>query len=429
MSKKRFIELIIAGFTILFTSSLVFANPMNDETNAATFYIKAGSMLTKLPGVFHEKATDIINNGWIGKNEELKEILKKNQGAINEFKKATKLTNCDFTFGRSIRKTVAAETPRYINEHYLAKLVIVEGRLYEKENRWDLALDNYLSVLRFANHMGQQKDFIIITTAVGIGAQRMVYIPLAQYINREKLNSQDCQSLLNSLVSLGNNRTGLDSASEEEKEIMKEVIRIIGDEAKQKGQYDEIYLQKLYRKFDKLCDKFFGYEIIAFKKNRPEIYEEKIIQLRNEVEKEIKPLNLTWESLKKVAGIPEGIDSPSLAAKILVSMAMPRYRTITRYYTSLSELNTLIAAVAIKLYELKNGRIPDSLPELIPTYLSKLPEDPFDDFKPLKYGKRDKEWVVYSFGPDRQDNHGSFKYNAVSLDKTGDIIFSSFRGE
>lgn len=429
MNKKRFIGLIIASFTVLFTSSFVFANTMNDETNAAIFYRKAGSMLTKLPGVFHEKAAEIINNGWIGKNEELKEILKKNQGAINEFKKATKLTNCDFTFGKSIKKTVAAKTPRYINEHYLARLVIVEGRLYEKENRWDLALDNYLAVLRFANHMGQQKDFIIITTAVGIGAQRMVYIPLTQYINREKLSSQDCQTLLNSLVSLRNNRTGLDSAFEEEKEIMKKAIRIVVDEAKQKGQYDEIYLQKLCRKFDRLCNKFFEYDIIAFKENKPEIYEEKIIQLRNEVEKKIKPLNLTWESLKKVAGIPEGIDSPSLAAKILVSMAMPRYNPITRYYTSLSELNILITAGAMKLYKLKNDKIPDSLQELIPIYLSKLPEDPFNDFKPLKYEKRNKGWVVYSFGPDKQDNHGSFKYNAVSPDKTGDIVFSSFRGK
>jgi len=74
---------------------------------------------------------------------------------------------------------------------------------------------------------------------------------------------------------------------------------------------------------------------------------------------------------------------------------------------------------------LKNGKIPDSLEDLVPEYLPQLFEDPFNNFELLKYKKINKEWVVYSLGPDKQDNQGSFGYSKDSLNKTGDIVFSS----
>ena len=63
----------------------------------------------------------------------------------------------------------------------------------------------------------------------------------------------------------------------------------------------------------------------------------------------------------------------------------------------------------------------------MPAYLPKLPEDPLDDFNPLKYERKEKVWMVYSIGPDRQDNHGVQKYDesyGQRADDTGDIVFS-----
>ena len=87
----------------------------------------------------------------------------------------------------------------------------------------------------------------------------------------------------------------------------------------------------------------------------------------------------------------------------------------------------VIKSAAIKLYELEKGKTLDNLQEFVPEYLLKLPDDPFDNFKPLKYVKKDKGWVVYSFGPDKQDDHGSIVYNEEETkDSKGDIVFQSF---
>ncbi|MBU1134647.1 MAG: hypothetical protein KJ569_07035, partial [Candidatus Omnitrophica bacterium] len=49
----------------------------DEDVNAADIYRKAGSKLTELPEDFRDKADKVIKNGWVGGNEELKEILMK----------------------------------------------------------------------------------------------------------------------------------------------------------------------------------------------------------------------------------------------------------------------------------------------------------------------------------------------------------------
>jgi len=398
---------------------------VNDNTNAANIYESAASMLTEFPDDFKKNVEDIINNGWVDNNEGLKELLVKNQEVINEFSTATKLANCDFSFGKPY-KDISAEVPNYSNKAKIARLVIIQARLYERENKLDAALDNYLSVLRFANHLGQQKDFIMLSKLMESVMQDLVCPPLSQYINSSNLGIQDYQFLLDTFLLKRDNKASLEHAFEEEKKVTKNAMWQVGKEARQQGKYNENFYLKFYKEIDVLFDEFYGYLIVAFRENKPEIYTEKIGQFINEVKQETNSLNVAWESLIGPMGLSGGIDSPSLAAKILVSVAMPQFsRLITRYYASLSELNILTTATAIKLYKLKNGKIPDSLEDLVPEYLPQLFEDPFNNFELLKYKKINKEWVVYSLGPDKQDNQGSFGYSKDSLNKTGDIVFSS----
>ena len=428
MSEKRFVALLIIAFAILFTSSCAFFNPINEDTNAALVYIRAGSMFTELPKSLKNKVNDIIDNGWTGNNEELKEILSKNQDAIKEFKKATKLTYCDFRLGKPVEKTQTAPEHKF-KEFYLAKLVIIEGRLYEKQNKLNSALDDYLSVLRYSHHVGTQNTIVCISFATRI--QKLLYIPLAQYIDREKLSIKDYRFLLNNLLSFRNRRSDFEIVFEEQKEYMNELLRGFGEDIKKTGEYDESFFQKLYKEYDRLNDEYYGYLATAFEENRPEMYEEKIKQFRNKLEKEIEPFNLDlkFDFITEFIGIKPGGFPPempsSLVGKIFFLYGIPKVCFhITRYHVSLGKFNILKTAVAVRLYELENGKLPDSLQDLIPNYFSKLPEDPFNDFKPMKYEKRAKGWVVYSFGPDRQDNHGTIKYNEKSKDKTGDIVFS-----
>ena len=301
--------------------------------------------------------------------------------------------------------------------------MLIEGRRWEKENRPDVALDDYLSVLRFANHLGQQKDFILLSKLLEIIVRRLAFASLEPYINREQLTTQDCRHLLDSLVSLRQQDAGLEGAFEEEQVIMKNTIRTL----KKKEWYNAFYnYEKMYNEFDRLEDEYLSDLVAAYRENRPEAYEEKVRRFGEQLDIDTKPFNIAWKALQGRLGLPEGIDSPTLVSRILFAIAAPPYtKVITRYYASLSEFDALITAAAVRLYELENGQTPDRLQELVPTYLSKIPEDPFDDFKPLRYERREKRWIVYSIGPDREDNNGKLRYEEAGSDKVGDIVVSS----
>ncbi len=62
------------------------------------------------------------------------------------------------------------------------------------------------------------------------------------------------------------------------------------------------------------------------------------------------------------------------------------------------------AMIAIKAFKNDTNNYPSSLNELIPNYLSSVPQDPFDG-KPLKYSVTKK--ILYSVGEDLKDSGGS----------------------
>ncbi|PIY58970.1 hypothetical protein COY97_01410, partial [Candidatus Wolfebacteria bacterium CG_4_10_14_0_8_um_filter_39_64] len=62
------------------------------------------------------------------------------------------------------------------------------------------------------------------------------------------------------------------------------------------------------------------------------------------------------------------------------------------------------AMIAIKAFKNDTNNYPNSLNELVPNYLSLVPQDPFDG-KSLKYSTTKK--ILYSVGEDMQDSGGS----------------------
>jgi hypothetical protein len=62
-------------------------------------------------------------------------------------------------------------------------------------------------------------------------------------------------------------------------------------------------------------------------------------------------------------------------------------------------------AIAVERFRLANGELPDRLSDLVPSFTSAVPTDPYDG-KPLRYKRLAKGYVVYSVGEDREDNGG-----------------------
>ncbi len=73
--------------------------------------------------------------------------------------------------------------------------------------------------------------------------------------------------------------------------------------------------------------------------------------------------------------------------------------------------------IALKCYKIDNGDLPDSLDELVPQYIDKIPIDDFDG-KPLRYSKQKK--IIYSVGSDLEDSGGPEPEEWEKLKKEND---------
>lgn len=82
--------------------------------------------------------------------------------------------------------------------------------------------------------------------------------------------------------------------------------------------------------------------------------------------------------------------------------------SLTGVITKKCQEDLLIGAtqtmIAIKAYKKDTNNYPISLNDLVPSYISSVPEDPFDG-EPLKYSAAKK--IIYSVGEDVQDSGGS----------------------
>jgi hypothetical protein len=77
----------------------------------------------------------------------------------------------------------------------------------------------------------------------------------------------------------------------------------------------------------------------------------------------------------------------------------------------------LIAALAIERFRHANSeRLLETLDELVPQYLSAVPDDPFD-LRPLRYNTTKQGYVVYSVGADFQDDGGGERDVTVRIER------------
>lgn len=71
-----------------------------------------------------------------------------------------------------------------------------------------------------------------------------------------------------------------------------------------------------------------------------------------------------------------------------------------------AQLRAAQTALAVERYRLTKGRLPQSLNDLVPDYISEIPDDPFNG-NPLKYRLLEPGYVVYSVGDDLTDEGGT----------------------
>jgi len=84
-----------------------------------------------------------------------------------------------------------------------------------------------------------------------------------------------------------------------------------------------------------------------------------------------------------------------------------------------AQIRCAVVALAIERFRIARSQWPESLDSLVPEFIVKIPMDPFDA-KPLRYRRLNDGVVIYSIGPDEEDNGG--KLDRGDLKKHGTDI-------
>ena len=74
---------------------------------------------------------------------------------------------------------------------------------------------------------------------------------------------------------------------------------------------------------------------------------------------------------------------------------------------------------ALAAYRADEGKYPDRLDQLVPTYVDRVPEDRFSGAA-LVYRPKGKGYVLYSVGPNMQDDGGRGLEDRAGVDHPGD---------
>ncbi len=112
------------------------------------------------------------------------------------------------------------------------------------------------------------------------------------------------------------------------------------------------------------------------------------------------------EGIEKASAIGATIDEELDFRHLLSAMLMPALsRVFEQGGLTQAKLRVARTATAAERYRLDHGSWPDSLSDLVPDYLTKVPGDPFTG-EPLRYAHRDDGVCVYGMGPDGVDNGG-----------------------
>jgi hypothetical protein len=109
--------------------------------------------------------------------------------------------------------------------------------------------------------------------------------------------------------------------------------------------------------------------------------------------------------------------------RFLLGMFAPAFARITELdLRTIAHVRTAQVAIAVERHRLATGRLPDTLADLVPSYLDTVPVDPFDG-RDLRYKKLETGFVVYSVGEDETDNRGKEPTYRGKREKNCDVTF------
>lgn len=290
---------------------------------------------------------------------------------------------------------IEQEIPKY--QHYIsaANLMALRSLHYQRQGKIDQSIEEAHRVLRFGHKIKSETSWILISYMIGRAVENIALQRFYALSSETRINAKRSRHISGLIAKYGHREH--DSFSESMLGEYRFMANSIEDYYQKTLSERLEYDQELAGIEDRTPNTFRQYLLsYYFHPNETKnLYAKEALRLYGEAKKickdqEIPPNHeFHWTDLLK----PNSLSKGEFGFK--------------SYFKHRCFVNVFYAGVglvtALKAYEKTNGRLPDTLNQLVPEFIDRIPEDEFDG-QPMRYSKEHR-WV-YSVGSDYVDNGG-----------------------
>ncbi|MCW3100051.1 MAG: hypothetical protein JWL77_5669 [Chthonomonadaceae bacterium] len=343
-------------------------NPVLPTPNAFDFYVKAGNAITD-DRKLHDAASSAPTVRYTRAQKET--LVRENAGVID-----TLHQSFAYRYQNPAERSLFAEMPYYAKFRELGRLLALQGSLRAEEGDWDGATESYLDAMQMGEEIPHGSP--LIGALVGIGCQSMGRRPMWKAVDH--LDARQSRVAIDRLTADIDRHLSVADSMQEEKWL---------------GQAEMMQMCHSPSMTSMANLVFFFY-------SKKRVMHDYTVYMDRNIQQARQPYSLH----------PPPPREPTDPINVII---LPVFSyTYTRMQDTNSETQNglLLITLALRAFRLEHGHYPNTLTELAPGYLKRLPDDPFAAQGTFHYRLKGQSYVLYSVGPDGEDNGGTPIYDA-----------------
>ena len=338
----------------------------------------------------------ILKEGWGTGAVVAQAAIDRCQMSFLEVRKGAAL---DYAKGIGIEKGAHTPVPNFLAAQMLAKMLCIQGRLFEQKGKPADALDNYLTVLTTGRDFSSAGNDTLISFLISVAVDNIALTQIHQLVVSGKLTKPDLQRTLARLKEIERTQ-GTIKAAQAEGAITKAIFRQIKENPKISIENHWVSanadIPKMLEEAEKTYDKV----------------------------RQVQSRYLAQPYWQRDKAAYERECATMMSDPIAKNFIPDYAEADIRYQIMISKLRQTQLATAVETMKLEKGKCPETLNELAPTYFAVLPFDPFTG-KPFVYktAAEGKQFYDYGLGPDQLDQRCSPLYDPTNGTLSpGDIL-------
>jgi hypothetical protein len=124
----------------------------------------------------------------------------------------------------------------------------------------------------------------------------------------------------------------------------------------------------------------------------------------------------------------EYFERPRYVRQLTSLLSCAYGQVFKQHYQNLAICKMAGVAIAVRMYQIDRGRLPDRLGQLVPDYLANIPQDPMaEPGNQIRYVNDPKDPRLYCLGPDGRDDGGAYDVAEAAYYREEGLFFLSGR--